>query len=299
MLAADQRLSEMMMERRERRQRRSTGEKAPLAQLPWKQPRRHFAPLRLLSDDQIETIHKASLDLLEEIGMDILNPEARQIFSRAGAIVADERVRIGRDIVEAGIGTAPEEFTFHARNPDRSIRIGGDWIAFAPVGGPPNCSDADHGRRPGTFEDNANFIRLAQHFNCIHTAGGGSTDALDVHASVRHLRIGLNKVLLSDKVLFTASTGRARLFDGMEMARLARGVSPEQFLTEPSVFTMINTNSPLKLDGPMAMGVIEMARHGQITCVTPFTLAGAMAPVTLAGALAEQNAEALAGLALN
>ena len=85
----------------------------------------------------------------------------------------------------------------------------------------------------------------------------------------------------------------------MEMARLARGVSPEQFLTEPSVFTMINTNSPLKLDGPMAMGVIEMARHGQITCVTPFTLAGAMAPVTLAGALAEQNAEALAGLALN
>ena len=121
MLAADQRLSEMMMERRERRQRRSTGEKAPLAQLPWKQPRRHFAPLRLLSDDQIETIHKGILDLLEEIGMDILNPEARQIFSRAGAIVADERVRIGRDIVEAGIGTAPEEFTFmHATRTGRS-----------------------------------------------------------------------------------------------------------------------------------------------------------------------------------
>src|SRR5262245_36764255 len=121
MLAADQSLAEKMMglagERRERRQRRSSGAKAPLAQLPWKQPRRHFAPLRPLSDDQIETIHKASLDLLEEIGMDILNPEARQIFSRAGAIVAGERARIGRDIVEAAIGTAPEEFTFHARNP--------------------------------------------------------------------------------------------------------------------------------------------------------------------------------------
>ena len=118
-----------------------------MAQLPWKQPRRYFAPLRLLSDDQIETIHGASLDLLEEIGMDILYPEAREIFARAGAIVTGERVRIGRDIVEACIGTAPEEFTFHARNPERSIRIGGNWIAFAPVGVPPNCSDADHGRR--------------------------------------------------------------------------------------------------------------------------------------------------------
>ena len=116
---------------------------------------------------------------------------------------------------------------------------------------------------------------------------------------MRHLRIGLNKVLLSDKVLFASSTGRARLFDGIEMARIARGVGPIGSSAEPSVFTMINTNSPLKLDGPMAMGVIEMARHGQITCVTPFTLAGAMAPVTLAGALAEQNAEALAGLALD
>jgi trimethylamine---corrinoid protein Co-methyltransferase len=290
---------ELASERRERRARRVGRDRAPLAQLPWRQPRRHFAPLKLLSDDQIETIHRASLDLLEEIGMDILLPEARQIFAAAGATVEGERVRIGRDIIEAALGTAPEEFTFHARNPGRSIRIGGNWIAFAPVGGPPNCSDADHGRRPGTFEDNANFIRLAQHFNCIHTAGGGSTDALDVHASVRHLRIGLNKVLLSDKVLFTSSTGRARLFDGMEMARIARGLTPDQFQAEPSVFTMINTNSPLKLDGPMAMGVIEMARHGQITCVTPFTLAGAMAPVTLAGALAEQNAEALAGLALN
>ena len=125
-------------ERRGRRPRRA-GDSAPLAQLPWKQPRRGFPPVRLLSDDQIETIHRAALDLLEDIGMDILYPQARQILADAGAIVAGERVRIGRDIIEAAIGTAPEEFTFHARNPSRSIRIGGDWIAFAPVGGPPNC----------------------------------------------------------------------------------------------------------------------------------------------------------------
>ena len=109
-------------------------------------------------------------------------------------------MRIGRDIVEEALKTPPSEFTFHARNPAHNIQIGGKWIAFAPVGGPPNCSDMDRGRRPGTLEDNANFIRLAQFFNCIHTAGGGSVDALDVHASVRHLHIMRNKVRLSDKV---------------------------------------------------------------------------------------------------
>jgi trimethylamine--corrinoid protein Co-methyltransferase len=217
----------------------------------------------------------------------------------AGALVSEERVRIGHEIVEGVIGLAPSEITFHARNPEHTIRIGGNWIAFAPVGGPPNCSDMDRGRRPGTLEDNANFVRLSQFFNCIHTAGGGSVDALDVHASIRHLRIMQNKVKLADKVPFIISTGRARLFDSMEIARIARGISREQFLQEPSCYTVVNTNSPLKLDAPMAMGIIEMARHGQICTVTPFTLAGAMAPVTIAGALVLQNAEALAGLTLS
>jgi trimethylamine--corrinoid protein Co-methyltransferase len=270
-----------------------------IAQLPWQQPRRAFAPMKLVSDDQLEAMHEASLVLLEEIGMDVVLPEARDIYARAGAVVEGERVRIGRDIVAAAIGLAPAEFTFHARNPAHSIRIGGEWIAFSPVGGPPNCSDMDHGRRPGTLADNQNFIRLSQFFNCIHTSGGGSTDALDIHARVRHLHIGRAKIRLSDKVLFTSSTGRERLFDGIEMARIARGITMEQMMAEPSVFTVVNTNSPLKLDGPMAMGIIEMARLGQITCVTPFTLAGAMAPVTVAGALVQQNAEALAGLVLN
>jgi trimethylamine--corrinoid protein Co-methyltransferase len=108
-----------------------------------------------------------------------------------------------------------------------------------------------------------------------------------------------NKVRLSDKLLYTISTGRARLFDGMEIARMARGLSREQFLKEPSCYTVINTNSPLKLDDPMGMGIIEMARHNQAVICTPFTLAGAMAPVTIAGALVEQNAEALAGLTLS
>jgi trimethylamine--corrinoid protein Co-methyltransferase len=167
------------------------------------------------------------------------------------------------------------------------------------VGGPPHCSDLERGRRPGTLEDCCNFIKLAQFFNCIHFAGGGSVEALDVHASIRHLIVHREKIRLSDKVGFVSSLGINRTRDGMEMARIARGITREQFEREPSCYTVVNTNSPLKLDAPMSTGIIEMARAGQVVCVTPFTLAGAMAPVTIAGALVEQNAEALAGLALN
>ncbi|MGH6854640.1 MAG: trimethylamine methyltransferase family protein, partial [Aestuariivirga sp.] len=283
----------------ERRGRRQSAANLPIAQLPWSQPRLTLEPLRILSDDHIETIHRQSLRVLQEIGMQVLYPEAREILAKAGAKVDDERVRIGGDIIEEALKTPPPEFTFYARNPAHNIQIGGKWIAFSPVGGPPNCSDLDRGRRPGTLEDNANFLKLSQFFNCIHTAGGGSVDALDYHASIRHLHMMRNKVHLSDKVPFTVSTGRARLFDSLEIARMARGISPEQMLREPTAYTVINTNSPLKLDNPMAMGIIEMARLNQICVVTPFTLLGAMAPVTLAGALVEQNAEALAGLALS
>jgi trimethylamine--corrinoid protein Co-methyltransferase len=283
----------------QRRGRRADAAHTPIPQLPWNQPRLTLEPSRILSDDQIETIHRQSLKVLEDIGMDVLLPEARDILRSAGARVAGERVRIGREIVEEALKSPPGEFTFHARNPVHNLRIGGNWIAFAPVGGPPNCSDLDRGRRPGTLEDAGNFVKLSQFFNTVHTAGGASVDALDVHASIRHLHITANKMRLSDKVPFVYATGRARLFDGIEIVRIARGISPEQLLREPSAYTVINTNSPLKLDTPMAMGIIEMARLNQVCVVTPFTLAGAMAPVTVIGALVEQNAEALAGLALS
>jgi trimethylamine--corrinoid protein Co-methyltransferase len=283
----------------ERRGRRANAANQPVNQLPWSQPQLTLEPSRILSDDQIETIHRQSLRVLEEIGMEMLYPEARDILARAGASITGERVRIGRDIVEAALITPPAEFTIYARNPAHNIRIGGRWIAFGPVGGPPNCSDLDRGRRPGTLEDNGNFIKLCQFFNCIHTSGDGSVDALDSHASIRHLHIMCNKMRYSDKIPFVYSTGHARLTDSLEIIRMARGISQEQMLREPSAYTVINTNSPLKLDNPMAMGIIEMARRKQVCVVTPFTLLGAMAPVTLAGALVEQNAEALACLALS
>ncbi|MGE0213390.1 MAG: trimethylamine methyltransferase family protein [Parvibaculaceae bacterium] len=291
-------LTDDRQERRSRREGRRRDGGGHISQLQWKQPRRLFPPLEIVSADQLEAIHNASLTVLEDIGMEITLSQARDVFAMAGAKIEGERVRIGREIITEAIRSAPSEFTLHARNPEHSIRIGGDWIAFCPVGGPPNCADLDRGRRPGTLEDSCNFMRLAQFFNCIHFAGSGSVDALDVKPSIRHLIVAREKVRLSDKVGFVSSLGSSRVHDGMEISRLARNISKEQFDREASCYTVVNTNSPLKLDSPMSNGIIQMAKRGQMVCVTPFTLAGAMAPVTIAGALAQQNAEALAGVAL-
>ena len=83
------------------------------------------------------------------------------------------------------------------------------------------------------------------------------------------------------------------------MFRIARGLSEEAFVKTPCTYTVVNTNSPLQLDIPMALGIIDFARAGQLCIVTPFTLAGAMAPITVLGALVQQHAEALAGITLS
>src|SRR5262245_41572674 len=128
----------------ERRGRRQGSANRAIDQLPWSQLQMTLEPSRFLSDDQLEAIHERSLLVLEHIGMDILYPEARAILAAAGARTSGDRLRIGREIVEEALKTPSPEFTFYARNPQRNIRIGGKWIAFGPVGGPPNCYDLDN-----------------------------------------------------------------------------------------------------------------------------------------------------------
>ena len=177
------------------------------------------------------------------------------------------------------------------------MHIGGASICFGTVASPPNASCMDKGRRSGNYEDFQNFVKLAQYFSAIDFVAGYPVEPIDIHSSVRHLDALHAMATLTDKPFHAYSTSRQRILDGIEIARLARGISQEQLEREPSLFTIINTNSPLKLDEPMLQGIIEMSSRNQIVCITPFTLAGAMAPVTVAGALVEQNAEALAGMA--
>jgi trimethylamine---corrinoid protein Co-methyltransferase len=269
-----------------------------IAQQASGQARLCFEPTRYVSDDQLEAIHLASLEVLQEIGIDVMLPEARAILAAAGASVDGERVRIPADVIEAAVKTAPAAFDFHARNPAHTLRIGDGYLAFGTVASAPNAADFEGGRRPGNLADFRNLLKLAQTFNCIDFMSGYPVEPIDVHASTRHLVALKDMALMTDKPFHAYSLGTERIVDGIEIARIARGVSREQFEQEPSLFTIINTNSPLKMDMPMLQGILEMSAAGQIVCVTPFTLAGAMAPVTVAGALVQQNAEALAGIAL-
>ncbi|CAG0986282.1 trimethylamine---corrinoid protein Co-methyltransferase [Gammaproteobacteria bacterium] len=272
---------------------------AAFDQPPFRQFRIPFAPTKLVSDDELESIHRASLRVLAEIGVDVLHEGARRIMKEHGADVREgtERVRFDGDMLLELVAHAPSEFTMHARNPEHNVRFGGDNLVFSQMASAPNCSDTDRGRRPGNQEDFRNFLKLAQMHNVLQTTGGYPVEPIDIHPSIRHLECIRDLATLTDKVFHIYSLGKERNVDGIEIARIARGVSREQMIEEPSVYTIINTNSPLKLDIPMMEGIIQMSSMGQLVIVTPFTLSGAMAPVTVAGALVQQNAEALAGIA--
>ena len=253
----------------------------------------------LLSEDQLEAIHNASLTVLEEIGMDIMLPEARERMKAAGAIVTEgtDRVRFDRDLILELIASVPKQFTLHSRNPLRNVEMGGNNLVFAQVASAPFCSDLHGGRRTGNQKDYRDFLRLAQSYDIIHATGGYPVEPVDIHASVRHLDCISDLIKLTDKPFHAYSLGKQRNTDAIEMTRIGRGISMEQMERECSLFTIINSSSPLRLDGPMLQGIIEMSSTNQAVILTPFTLAGAMAPVTVAGALVQQNAEALCGIA--
>ena len=269
-------------------------------QRPATQPRIRLRPTEIVSADELESIHVASLRVLAEIGMDFLDEGARNLLKDAGADVRDgvERVRFDPDMVVERIRSAPSTFTLHATNPARNLEMGGDWTAFGSVASAPNVADLDGGRRVGNRADYQNLIRLSQMLNSVHFFGGYPVEPIDLHASVRHLHALHDMLTLADKPIHAYSLGRQRNLDAIELVRIARGIDEATLDREPSLFTVINSSSPLRLDTPMLHGILEMSARNQVVVMTPFTLAGAMAPVTLAGALAEQNAEALAGIVL-
>ncbi len=266
---------------------------------PYRHLRNPFTPLKVFSDDQVAAMHDAALGMLENQGMKVLSADAREIYRRAGAQVDESTllVRLDRDLVAASLATAPRQITLHAVDPDRHVPLADGHVAFAPTAGPPNIMDSIGGRRAGTLEDLRNLIKLCQSFEVIHVLGG-ATEPQDVPVHVRHMEYLRAQLMLSDKIPHIYSRGHGQVADGFEMLRLAHGISTEEFRSRPYAYTVINTNSPLQLDIPMADGIIDFAAAGQVSIITPFTLAGAMAPVTIAGALTLAHAEALAGLAL-
>ncbi len=251
----------------------------------------------MVSDDQLEAIHLASLRVLEETGMDFLHPEALRMWREAGAAVDGERVRLDREMIQALVASAPSEFTLHAPNPARDLRVGGDHVVFGAVASTPNMADRAGGRRPGNRADFRTLVKLSHSLNAIQTHGGYPVEPTDLHPSIRHLEAFRDLLTLSDKAVNAYSLGRQRNLDCLEMVRIVRQVSDDELDAQPSVHTVINVSSPLRLDTPMLEGILQYSARNQVIILTPFTLAGAMAPVTIAGAVVQQNAEALAGIA--
>jgi trimethylamine--corrinoid protein Co-methyltransferase len=257
-----------------------------------------FTPHELWSEDRIAAIHEAALVILEDLGVRVLLDEARQIFAKAGAIIDDDMmVRIGRDMVEDALNAAPNSIPMNSPTPDRRIVFEQGALMFGAGAGCPNATDRERGRRPGSLRDYRETIKLQHSFDAIHKLSP-CAEPQDIPVHFRHYEMMRALLTLSDKTSFIYSRGRGQIEDCFELIRLARGLTEDEFKNNAWVTTVINTNSPRQIDKPMAQGIIDFARAGQVSVITPFCLAGAMAPITVAGALTLQHAEALIGITL-
>jgi trimethylamine--corrinoid protein Co-methyltransferase len=284
----------MARPRRKRSRDGAATQTGAIRQLDRKILRNRFAPIEALDEEQLEFIHNISLRILEEEGIEVMGDQALALFRQAGASIDDNGVvRIDRNLLLETVALAPETFTITPRNEAQAIEVGGNVLNFGLVSGTPNVHDNINGRRPGNFADYKKLISFGQYFNAITFFGNQATAPTDMPANSRHLDTTFVNLTQSDKVFMATAIGAGRSRDAIEMSAIARGLSMEQMKDHPSVMTNINVNSPRKLDDAMAYGAMQMSMFGQ-----PFTLMGAMTPTTMAGALAQQNAEALLGIAL-
>lgn len=259
---------------------------------------RKISTVEILDEEGLALIEANADIVLQEIGIEFReDPEALQMWRNAGADVQGERVRFPKGLCRKLIETAPSEFTQFARNPERSVQIGGKTTVFAPVYGPPFVRDLDGGRRYATLEDFHNFVKLAYMAPAIHHSGGTVCEPVDVPVNKRHLDMVMAHIKCSDKPFMGSVTHPDRAEDSVAMVKLLFG---NEFVDENCVLiNLINANSPMVFDSTMLGALKVYAKAGQATVVSPFILAGAMSPVTVAGTLTQILAEVLAGAAFS
>ena len=255
-------------------------------------------PYYELLDEAALALIEINADLvLEEIGIDFRDdPEALALLRDAGAEVQGERVRFSRGMCRSIIqSSAPAEYTQHARNPERNVVIGGRRSVLAPAYGPPFIRNLDEGRRYASIEDFRNFVKLTYMSPGLHHSGGTVCEPVDLPVNKRHFDMIYSHIKYSDKPFMGSVTHPERAQDTVDMAKIVFG---DEFVEQNTVITsLINANSPLTYDATMLGAAKVYARHNQATVISPFILAGAMAPVTVAGAVTQILAEALAGMA--
>ncbi|MEX0339621.1 MAG: trimethylamine methyltransferase family protein [Arenibacterium sp.] len=259
---------------------------------------RNIPNFEVLTEEAMELIETNAEKVLAEIGVNFVNnPAALERWREAGADIDGERVRIPVGLARKLCETAPSSFTQHARNPEKSVVIGGNTMVCAPVYGPPFVRDASGGRRYATMDDFRKFVKLGYMSKWLHHSGGTVCEPTDVPVNKRHLDMLLAHMTLSDKPFMGSVTEPSRASDSVEMCEILFG---KEFVQENTVMTsLINVNSPLTFDDVM-MGAMEVyAQNNQACILSPFIVGGAMAPVSVAGTLTQVMAEVLAGIAYN
>ncbi len=259
---------------------------------------RKVGTLNILDAEGLSLIEQNADLLLKETGMEFVDDaEILDIFREGGADVQGTRVRFEpgmcRKIIQAN---APRQFKQHARNPAKSVILGGHNTVLCPAWGPPFVHDLDNGRRYAGIEDFRNLVKLHQMIPHLHHSGGVVCEPVDLPANKRHLDMLYSHIRYSDRPFMGAFIGEKRATDAVEMAKIVFGA---EFVSEnPVLYCVSNTNAPLVMDANMSGSLKVYARSGQPVAATPWTLAGAMSPCTVAGTLTQVLAEALASLAL-
>jgi len=249
----------------------------------------------ILDEAGIAELERGWRRIVSELGIEFLHPEALEYFEQAGQKVEGELVKFDPDWILEQVAKAPSEFTLQARNPERSVQIGGKHMVFSTVYGCPFVREGAE-RRSATYNDFENLVKLAQSFPELDSPGGTICEPDDKPLDSRHLDMVYALMTLSDKPFMGSVTSGPNALDTIAMAEIVFG--RESLEQNPAIISLINVNSPLRYDDRMLSALVEYAKAGQATIVTPFLLMGAMSPVSVVATLAQQVGEALAGIAL-
>ncbi|WP_425072367.1 trimethylamine methyltransferase family protein [Sagittula sp. S175] len=293
-----------VIERKPRRRARTarSGEPGQNPHLEVPYITRNIPTYDLVSNEALERIEATADRILAEIGIEFRDdPETVRLFVGAGGEATDlgdgrVNIRFAPGLIRGLLKTCPPVFTQHARNPAKSVQIGGKAIVMAPSYGSPFVMDIDRGRRYGTIEDFRNFIKLGQSSPWLHHSGGTICEPTDVPVNKRHLDMVYSHIRYSDRAFLGSITAPERAEDSIEMARILFGAE----FTDQNCVIMgnFNTTSPLVIDGVTSRGIRAYAAANQGSIHLPFLLGGAVAPLTNAGAIAQCLAESMTSCAL-
>lgn len=251
----------------------------------------------LLDDEQVQRIHDASMDIIEEVGVEFRCDDAIGMWRAAGADVDGVTVRIDREHLMSLLGTAPSSYTMVARDPAHTVTVGDGRTIFTPSYGAPYVLDLNGVRRPATLQDFRDFTKLNHLSPALHMSGGVVCEPMDVPVPKRHLYMTESLLKYSSKPFMGAVTSMDRAEDSLHMAGIVFG---QDFVRETTVMTCLaNANTPLVWDKTMLDSVRVFAAANQATLFSPFVLGGASTPASTVGAVIQVNIEALTGVAFS